>query len=94
MPTTEQEKTKKNVLARLKRIEGQIRGIQGMIEGDKECKDVLTQIRAVRSALQSTNKLILKQYMHRCQTQCEENHEKGKEELNDFIEVLTGFLEG
>ncbi len=43
--------TKPQILARLKRIEGQTRGIQKMVEEDRYCIDVLTQIQAVRAAL-------------------------------------------
>lgn len=90
----EQEKIKKNVLSRMKRIEGQVRGIQGMIEGGKECKDILVQVRAVRSALQSANKLILKRYMLLCYAEAVESGNNEKEALDKFIQVLTGFLDG
>ena len=90
----EQEKIKKNVLSRMKRIEGQVRGIQGMIENGKECEDILVQVRAVRSALQSANKLILKRYMLRCHAETVENGGNEKESLEKFIKVLTGFLDG
>ncbi|HCX64159.1 MAG TPA: hypothetical protein DHN33_02975, partial [Eubacteriaceae bacterium] len=45
---------KKKILVRLSKIEGQIKGIRKMIENDDDCKDVLTQLSAVRSALDST----------------------------------------
>ncbi len=90
----EQEKIKKNVLSRMKRIEGQVRGIQGMIESGKECEDILVQVRAVRSALQSANKLILKRYMLRCYGEAMKNDGNGQEGLENFIKVLTGFIEG
>ena len=90
----EQERIKKNVLARMKRIEGQVRGIQRMIEDGKECEDVLVQVRAVRSALQSANKLILKRYLLRCHAETEAGGEHGPEALDKFIDVLGGFLEG
>ena len=47
-----QNDTKASVLKRLSRIEGQVRGIAGMVEGDRYCVDVVTQISAVRAALQ------------------------------------------
>ncbi|MFH1912892.1 MAG: metal-sensitive transcriptional regulator [Pseudomonadota bacterium] len=93
----EQEKLKQNVLSRMKRIEGQMRGIQRMIEEGKECEDILVQVRAVRSALQSANKLILKRYMLRCYTETISDAKKGQEDheaLEKFIKVLTGFLDG
>ena len=93
-PEQEQEKIKKNVLSRMKRIEGQVRGIQGMIEGGKECEDILVQVRAVRSALLSTNKLILKRYMLRCYADAVESGNDEKEALEKFVKVLTGFLDG
>ncbi|WP_419786306.1 metal-sensitive transcriptional regulator [Pseudodesulfovibrio sp.] len=90
----EQEKIKKNVLSRMRRIEGQVRGIQRMIEEGKECGDILVQVRAVRSALQSANKLILKRYMLRCYEDSMETGGDDHESLDKFISLLTGFLEG
>lgn len=90
----EEEQIKKNVLSRMKRIEGQVRGIQGMIEAGKECEDILVQVRAVRSALQSANKLILKRYMLRCYADAMSEGADEKEALDKFIKVLTGFIEG
>jgi len=90
----EQERIKKNVLSRMKRIEGQVRGIQRMIDDGKECEDILVQVRAVRSALQSANKLILKRYMIRCHVEAMESGESQEESLEKFIKVLTSFLDG
>ncbi|GAK40207.1 metal-sensitive transcriptional regulator [Paenibacillus urinalis] len=57
----------KNILTtRLNRIEGQIRGIKGMIERDTYCDDVLTQIAAVQSALNGVGKLLLEGHMKSC----------------------------
>jgi len=90
----EQERIKKNVLSRMKRIEGQVRGIQRMIDEGKECEEILVQVRAVRSALQSANKLILKRYLIRCHVEAVENGETQEESLDKFIKVLTSFLDG
>ena len=90
----EEQKIKKNVLSRMKRIEGQVRGIQGMIEAGKECEDILVQVRAVRSALQSANKLILKRYMLRCYADAMNGKGDEKEALEKLIKILTGFIEG
>ena len=90
----EQERIKKNVLSRMKRIEGQVRGIQRMINDGKECEDILVQVRAVRSALQSANKLILKRYMIKCHMEAMESGADQDESLEKVINVLTGFLDG
>ncbi len=51
---------------RLKRIEGQVRGIQKMVEEEKSCEDILIQIGAVKSALHKTGQTILEGHMHHC----------------------------
>ncbi|MGI6586064.1 MAG: metal-sensitive transcriptional regulator [Lutisporaceae bacterium] len=60
------EKEKKNIISRLNRIEGQVRGIKGMIEKDVYCDDILNQISSVNSAMNSVGKLILKNHMKSC----------------------------
>jgi DNA-binding FrmR family transcriptional regulator len=57
---------KDDYLKRLRRIEGQVRGLQGMIEDDKYCIDVLTQIASVTKALQGVGLGLLDQHLHHC----------------------------
>lgn len=89
----EQEKIKQDVLKRMKRIEGQVRGIQGMIEGGKECEDILVQVKAAKSALQSATRLILKRYLLRCYVKSMEEGQDMDKELNKVIKVMTSFIE-
>ncbi|PLS28781.1 metal-sensitive transcriptional regulator [Bifidobacterium parmae] len=58
------DKTK--VLARLRRIEGQVRAIEQMVDDDKYCIDVLTQISAANSALKSVALLLLDDHLNHC----------------------------
>jgi CsoR family transcriptional regulator, copper-sensing transcriptional repressor len=60
------DKTKTNLISRLNRIEGQIRGIKGLIEKDTYCDDVLNQIASVQSALNGVGKLLLEHHMKSC----------------------------
>jgi DNA-binding FrmR family transcriptional regulator len=60
---------KENYARRLRRIEGQVRGIARMIEEDKYCIDVLTQISAVNSALQSVALNLLDEHLSHCVSQ-------------------------
>lgn len=60
------DKTKQALITRLNRIEGQVRGIKGMIEKDIYCDDVLMQIAAVQSAMKSVSKLLLENHMKNC----------------------------
>lgn len=57
---------KSSLISRLNRIEGQIRGIKGMIESDTYCDDVLVQISAAQAALNSVSKLVLKDHIKGC----------------------------
>ena len=60
------EKTKKNLVTRLNRIEGQIRGIKRLIEKDTYCDDVITQIAASQAALNGVAKILLEAHMKEC----------------------------
>ena len=55
------EKEYKDLIHRLSRIEGQVRGIREMVESDRYCVDILTQVSAIQSALNSFNKVLLSQ---------------------------------
>jgi DNA-binding FrmR family transcriptional regulator len=58
--------TKQSVAARLKRIEGQVRGLLRMVEQDRYCVDVLTQVSAVRAALHKVEEQILRDHVSNC----------------------------
>lgn len=60
------EKVKKDLSNRLNRIEGQVRGIKGMIEKDVYCDDVITQLSATQSALNSVAKILLEGHLKGC----------------------------
>lgn len=60
------ERVKKDLTTRLNRIEGQIRGIKGMIEKDVYCDDVITQLSATQSALNSVAKILLEGHLKGC----------------------------
>ncbi len=67
MSVTDQTKTDvESILARLKRIEGQIRGIHRMLEEDRVCEDIVTQLMAARSSLDQVGLLIIDQHVDRC----------------------------
>lgn len=57
---------KQAIITRLRRIEGQVKGIQKMVESEKYCGDILIQIAAVRAAMNSVGGLILEDYMKVC----------------------------
>lgn len=61
-----QHNDKGKLISRLNRIEGQIRGVKGLIERDVYCDDVLNQIAAVQSALNSVGKMLLESHLKSC----------------------------
>jgi DNA-binding FrmR family transcriptional regulator len=60
------EPEKKDVLLRLRRIEGQIRGLQRMVEEGVDCADILTQVAAVTAAIKKVGTVVVKTYMEEC----------------------------
>ncbi len=64
--TNRSQKMKADLFARLNRVEGQVRGIKGMIEKDTYCDDVLNQIASVQSAMKSVARLLLENHMKSC----------------------------
>lgn len=83
------DKTKSNLISRLNRIEGQIRGVKGMIERDTYCDDVLNQIAAIQSALNGVGKLLLENHMKSCVI---ERIQSGDHEVIDEILVTVNKL--
>lgn len=64
--TNRPNKMKAGLITRLNRIEGQIRGIKGMIDKDVYCDDILNQIAAAQAAMKSVSKLLLESHMKSC----------------------------
>lgn len=75
----------KSLINRLNRIEGQIRGIKGMLEKDAYCADIIVQTAAVSAALGSFNKELLASHIRSCVT---EDIKQGKEETVDELVLL------
>ena len=63
------EERKDECVRRLKAAEGQVRGLQEMIEAQRPCMEVLTQLAAVQSALRQVSRMILRNYLESCATQ-------------------------
>lgn len=81
------DKEYKDLMNRLKRIEGQVRGVEGMLENDAYCTDILVQVSAITSALNSFNKVLLANHMRTCVA---DNIREGNDEV---IDELVGTLQ-
>lgn len=83
----ETKKTKK-IMNRLKRTEGQIRGIQKMIENEQECIDVITQLTAVRSSIDRVMGMIVADNLKNCFENPETNPEEQSKKLEQAINMI------
>lgn len=79
------EKEVRDLMNRLKRIEGQVRGIEKMVEKGAYCTDILTQVSAVNKALNSFNKVLLANHVRTCVA---ENIRNGNDEIIDELVSL------
>lgn len=83
--------SKEDILKRLRRIEGQVRGIQKMIEEDKSCVDTLTQVSAVRAAINKVGSLILEKHSVDCIKNVVSSEDKEKA-LGELTKTLQSFM--
>jgi DNA-binding FrmR family transcriptional regulator len=82
----EQETPKELLVSRLKKIEGQIRGIQKMVEGERECESIITQLVAVSAAIESVGALVLNNYMKIC---FREDRETEMDSINSLARCVS-----
>jgi CsoR family transcriptional regulator, copper-sensing transcriptional repressor len=87
-PRSHDEKQK--VVNRLKRIEGQVRGIQKMIEEDRYCVDVLVQISAINAALKKVGFSLLERHSHHCVSSAVKSG-NGEEAMDELMKVFEQF---
>lgn len=82
---------KADLLKRLRRIEGQVRGVQRMIEQEKYCVDILVQIAAVRSALDRVGLILLEDHTRGCVARAIRNDD-GDGAISELTDVMKRFL--
>ena len=76
------EQERRDLMNRLKRIEGQVRGVEGMLDEDAYCIDILMQVSAITAALNSFNKVLLTSHLKTCVA---DNIREGNEEVVDEL---------
>ncbi len=84
------KEVKKNALTRLKKIEGQIRGIAKMVENEKYCIDIVNQINAAVKALHGVEKIIIKRHVESCVTNAIAEGE-GQNKIDELIDTIFKF---
>lgn len=81
---------KENMLKRLRRIEGQVRGVQTMITDERECGEIMQQLAAVRSAVQSVTQVFLEEYATDCLLNRDLDDRASREQLVENLVSLFG----
>jgi DNA-binding FrmR family transcriptional regulator len=83
---------KQKILTRLRRMEGQVRGVQRMVEEDQYCVDVLTQLSAIMAAARTAGLLVLEDHIRGCvMGTCHHDHEDREEVLAELTEAIERF---
>lgn len=80
---------KRRNLNRLRRIEGQVRGLQGMVEEDRYCADILTQLSSVQEALRAVGRELMRNHLEHCATDA---IRAGDEEAEEMYDELVGLM--
>jgi len=88
------EHEKKDILLRLRRIEGQLRGLQRMVEEGVPCSDIMTQVAAVTAAIKRVGMVVVKTYMEECldKTQKTTDAKRG-DALKDFQKAVSRYID-
>ncbi len=86
---------KDQYVERLRKIEGQVRGLQRMVEDDRYCIDILTQISSVRRALESVALGLMDQHLRHCVMEAAEHGAKDREDkLNEAVSAVERLVRG
>jgi DNA-binding FrmR family transcriptional regulator len=84
---------KKEVLLRLKKIEGQVRGLQRMVEEENPCADILTQVAAVTAAMKKVGRVIVQAYMSECLEKDRNTSQRKEGSLKDLQAAIARYID-
>ncbi|MDI3472076.1 MAG: CsoR family transcriptional regulator, copper-sensing transcriptional repressor [Thermotogaceae bacterium] len=82
---------KDSIILRLKKVEGQVRGIRNMVESERDCKDILIQVTAAKSALNKIAEEIMRDYTVKC---LGEIQDADKVKVDDLVKTIVRFIKG
>lgn len=84
--------SKDDLLHRLRKIEGQVKGLQRMVEEEKYCVDLLVQIAAARAALNSVGVIVFEHHTRGCVRHALESGSEVEEKIEELVDVLRRFI--
>ena len=91
------QEAKEKLVQRLRRIEGQVRGVQGMLDEERDCREIMQQLAAIHSAVQGASRIFLQEYASACLVEMDETaqtdsgadqREKRQRIIQDMIALL------
>lgn len=90
MPKIRDESTKEAIQQRLRRIEGQVRGVHKMVDEERECQEVLQQLNAILSAVQNAADLYVRAYAKDCLLNIDATEQRDREQAVDrLVDLLV-----
>ena len=78
---------KEDMTKRLRRLEGQVRGVQKMLDESRECREIVQQLAAIRSAAHQASLILVRSYAAECMIS--ESHSTAQQAINELVDVLT-----
>ena len=87
------EETKAKILGRMRRIEGQVQGLQRMVDNEAYCVDILMQVAAVQGALEQVEKLLLGRHIESCVADAMRSGSRGErqQKIDELLDVFARF---
>ena len=82
--------TKEKLIKRLRRVEGQLRGVQNMLDEERDCREIMQQLSAISSAVKSASRTFFEDYATLCLADMEGNQ---KEENQDLLREMVALLD-
>jgi DNA-binding FrmR family transcriptional regulator len=87
----DEQEARKNVLIRLRRIEGQVRGVQRMVENEAECSEIMNQIAAIKSAVNQVGLLVFENHARECIARSF-NEKDNEQSFDEIVKIMGRFI--
>lgn len=85
------ELVQKDVLSRLKKIEGQVRGVQKMVEQNRDCSEIVVQLSAIKAAVNTVGINVLGCHLAECINECMAEKQKVDQTIDQFLTMFKKF---
>jgi DNA-binding FrmR family transcriptional regulator len=85
--------TKEKMIQRLKRVEGQIRGVQAMMGEERDCREIMQQLAAVNSAVKSASRVFFREYAAACMAEMSEGEEPSEVKRDRMVQEMITLLD-